>query len=45
MRISPLEPMELSSTEVREALHRGEELSGLVPERIEEYIMKRGLYR
>lgn len=45
VRISPLEPMELSSTEVREALHRGEELSGLVPERIEEYIMKRGLYR
>lgn len=45
VRISPLEPMELSSTEVREALHRGEGLSGLVPGKIEEYIIERGLYR
>ncbi len=45
VKISPLEPMELSSTEVREALHKGEGLSGLVPEKIEEYITERGLYR
>lgn len=45
VRFSPLEPMELSSTQVREALHRGESLRGLVPPEIEQYITERGLYR
>jgi len=35
----------VSSTEVREKLARGEDVSGLVPDNVLEYINKRGLYR
>ena len=45
VRISTIEPMELSSTQVREAVRRGESLSGLVPAEVEQYITERGLYR
>lgn len=35
----------VSSTEIRARLESGESLSGLVPERVEQYIRERGLYR
>ena len=34
----------VSSTEVRERLHRGEDVSALVPTRVLEYVKERGLY-
>jgi nicotinic acid mononucleotide adenylyltransferase len=36
---------DVSSTEVRERLRRGEEVSALVPTRVLEYIRERDLYR
>jgi nicotinate-nucleotide adenylyltransferase len=36
---------DVSSTEVRERLRRGEDVSALVPTRVLEYIRERGLYR
>lgn len=39
-----LEPMELSSTAVREKAGRGESLAGLVSPAVERYIKERGLY-
>jgi nicotinate-nucleotide adenylyltransferase len=35
----------VSSTEVRERLGRGEDVSGLVPRRVLDYLRERGLYR
>jgi nicotinate-nucleotide adenylyltransferase len=35
----------VSSTEVRERLGRGEDVAGLVPRRVLEYVEERGLYR
>ncbi len=37
-------PIELSSTEVRERLEKGENIDGLVPKTVAEYIKKYGLY-
>ncbi len=37
-------PLPLSSTEVRYRLHQGEDISGLVPLKVAEYIRKRRLY-
>lgn len=45
VKISPLPPMELSSTFVRQAVKGGKSLSELVPESVERYIEERGLYR
>ncbi len=39
-----MEPLELSSTTVREKLARGESIEGLVTSRTQEYIENRGLY-
>jgi nicotinate-nucleotide adenylyltransferase len=35
----------ISSTEIRARLARGEDVSGLVPRRVREYVEERGLYR
>ena len=39
------EPIELSSSEIREKVRRGEDISSLVPPRVAEYIKLYGLYR
>ncbi len=39
------EPADVSSTEIRERLRRGEGIAGLVRAEVEEYIRDRGLYR
>lgn len=36
---------EVSSTDVRRRVHRGQSIHGLVSARVEEYILKQGLYR
>ncbi len=36
---------EVSATEIRQRLHRGQSIHGLVPARVEEYICKQALYR
>ncbi len=36
--------MKVSSSRLREMVHGGEEIHGLVPERVEEYIAEEGLY-
>ena len=39
------EPMEISSTAIREKVKRGEDISSLVPKGVDEYIRLYGLYR
>jgi nicotinate-nucleotide adenylyltransferase len=34
----------ISSTQIRERLGRGEDVSGLVPRKVLEYVKERGLY-
>jgi nicotinate-nucleotide adenylyltransferase len=36
---------EISSTDIRRRTHRGQSIHGLVSARVEEYILKQGLYR
>lgn len=38
-------PVEVSSSEIRERLHNGGSVSGLVPKNVEEYIRKHRMYR
>lgn len=40
-----LEPMVISSTEIRERVSRGEPVEGLVPAKVRKYIVDHGLYR
>jgi nicotinic acid mononucleotide adenylyltransferase len=40
-----MEPVDLSSTAVREAVARGEDPSGLVPDAVASVIAAEGLYR
>lgn len=42
--ISPMEPYELSSSEIRQKLKNGGDVSALIPEAVYGYIKKRGLY-
>jgi len=37
-------PIEMSSTKIREAIRNGESISGLVPEKVEQYIKEKKLY-
>jgi nicotinate-nucleotide adenylyltransferase len=39
-----MKPVPISSTEIRERIRKGEEITGLVPQPIEDYIKKQGLY-
>lgn len=41
----PMVPMEISSTEIRRRIADGQSVSGLVPEKVEAYILKYGLYQ
>ena len=41
----PFEKQEISSTEIRERIKNGKNLTGLVPEGVEQYITEHGLYR
>ncbi len=38
-------PVEVSATEIRERVRRGQPISGMVPAAVESYIRERGLYR
>lgn len=44
-RLLQMEVLELSSTQLRQRIQRGESLTGLVPEQVERYIGEEGLYR
>lgn len=43
--ICPVSPLEISSTQVRQYVKNGCDISNLVPEGVKEYIERRGLYR
>lgn len=45
VKVLPTKAVEISSTEIREKAARGESLSGIVPESVEEYISEHCLYR
>ncbi len=45
IRIVPFDPVDVSSTQIREAVQAGEPLTGLVPDAVEFYIRIHGLYR
>ncbi len=45
IRLIPFEKQEISSTEIRERIKNGRNLTGLVPEGVEQYISEHGLYR
>ena len=39
------EPIELSSTQIRKRVAEGKSISGLVPQKVERFILENGLYR
>jgi nicotinate-nucleotide adenylyltransferase len=39
------EPIELSSTQIRKRVAEGKSISGLVPQKVERFILQNGLYR
>jgi nicotinate-nucleotide adenylyltransferase len=45
VHLLPTVSSHVSSTEIRERVQRGEKIRGLVPERVEEYILGQALYR
>lgn len=45
VRFFPFEPCDVSSTQIREKCRRGEDLRGLVPQPVDDYIRRAGLYR
>ena len=40
-----IEPLELSSTDIRKAVREGRDISGLVPHRVADFIRENGLYK
>ena len=44
VKLLPMEPMPVSASEVRARAKRGEDLSGLVPPAVANYIRRRRLY-
>lgn len=42
--ISPIEPFEVSSSEIRQKIKNGADVSDLIDEKVYQYIKKRGLY-
>jgi nicotinate-nucleotide adenylyltransferase len=44
VRLIPMEPMQVSASEIRARAARGEDLSGLVPPAVANYIARRRLY-
>ena len=44
-RVIRLDPLVISSTQVRERITKGEALDGLVPPQVEQYIQEHGLYQ
>ncbi|MGN1422744.1 MAG: nicotinate (nicotinamide) nucleotide adenylyltransferase [Oscillospiraceae bacterium] len=45
IRVLPTQAVDISSTEIREKISAGGDISGLVPESAAEYIVQHGLYR
>jgi len=45
IRVADIRVTEVSSTQVREKIRRGEDVSGLLPPAVYAYILSRGLYR
>ena len=45
IHICPVDPMDISSTEIRGCLREGRSVRGMIPSRVEEYINSRELYR
>ena len=39
------DPIELSSTDIRTAIHEGRDIATLVPARVAEYVKENGLYQ
>jgi nicotinic acid mononucleotide adenylyltransferase len=39
-----MEPVTISSTEIRKKVRNGEDLTGLVPPKVEDYINRQALY-
>ena len=45
IRLLDTEPVDVSSTDIRNAAAEGRSIRGMVPDRVEEYIVSKGLYR
>lgn len=45
VKVLPSDIVDVSSTEIREKLSRSEDITGLVPDGVREYISERGMYR
>jgi nicotinate-nucleotide adenylyltransferase len=45
IELVPMPPMPLSASEVRARVARGEDISGMVPAAVAQYIAEKGLYR
>jgi len=39
-----MDPVPISSTEIRKKVRRGEDIAGLVPQEVEDYIKRENLY-
>jgi nicotinate-nucleotide adenylyltransferase len=44
VKLIPMDPMPISASEVRARARNGEDLAGLVPPAVANYIARRGLY-
>jgi nicotinate-nucleotide adenylyltransferase len=41
----PMQPLAISASEIRARVARGEDISGMVPAAVAQYIAEKGLYR